>query len=295
MIVAIQTFLNQLGKTIITLIRIILLSKIPQKLPLDKKFGECVLLGNGPSLTQSLTEYPEFINNRQLFCMNFFAISQLYEQLKPSMYIIAAPEIGMKRVNASITERYADLFLAISQKTTWPVWLYLPFSVRKGTFFKSNLLKQLSRNQNIQVCFFNNTPVEGFWRFCIFLFRLNLGMPRPHNVLIPSIMLAINLSFSKIYLLGADHSWLKEIHVTEDNEVLIRQKHFYDDDPAPKPMLKKGQGKRRLHEVLIKFVYAFEGYLILEKYAQSREVKIINATPGSYIDAFERYREDYVT
>jgi len=295
MIVAIQKFLNQLNKTILTLIRIVLLSKIPQKLPSDKKFGECVLLGNGPSLTQSLKDHPEFINNRMLFCVNFFAVSQLYEQLKPSFYIIAAPEIGMKGVRTSIIEKYADLFLTISQKTEWPVWLYLPFSVRKSDFFKNTIIKQLSRNPNIKVCFFNNTPVEGYWCFCSFLFRLNLGMPRPHNVLIPSIFLAINLSFSKIYLLGADHSWLKEIYVDENNDVMIRQKHFYDhDNPEPKPMRKKGQDNRKLHEVLIKFVYAFEGYFILEKYARSRNVKIINATPGSYIDAFERYREGYL-
>ncbi len=296
MIIAIQTFLNQLGKTILTLIRIILLSKIPQKHPVDNTFEECVILSNGPSLTQSLKDHPEFIESRELFCVNFFAVSDLYEKLKPSLYIIAAPEMGMKNVSTATRERFADLFLKISQKTTWPVVLYLPFSVRKNALFKSNILNPLSRNNNIKICFFNNTPVEGFWLFCVFFFRFNLGMPRPHNVLIPSILLAINLSFSKIYLLGADHSWLNEIHVDENNEVQIHQKHFYDHDTAvPRPMLKKGQGIRRLHEVLIKFVYAFEGYFILEKYAQNRNVKIINATPGSYIDAFERYREGKAT
>jgi len=292
MIVAIQKFLNQLNKTILTLIRIILLSKIPQKLPYAREFDECVLLGNGPSLAQSLKDHPDFINQRSLFCVNFFALSKLYKQLKPSIYFIAAPEIGMKKVRPSLTERYADLFHTISRKTDWPLWLYLPFSVRRSAFFQNNIKQELSQNQNIKVCFFNNTPVEGFWCFCHFFFRLNLGMPRPHNVLIPSIFLATNLSFSRIYLLGADHSWFKEIHVDENNQVLIHQKHFYDhDSSAPRPMLKKGQGKRRLHEVLIKFVYTFEGYFILEKYAQSRNVKIINASPGSYIDAFERYRE----
>ena len=295
MIVTIQTFLNQFGKTILTLIRIILLSKIPKKLPPPREFDECVLLGNGPSLTQSLKDHPDFINQRSLLCVNFFAVSELYEQLKPSIYTIAAPEIGIKGIRTSIIAKYDELFHTISQKTEWPLWLFLPFSVRKSSFFKNNIGKQLSRNPNIKVCFFNNTPVEGFWCFCHFFFRLNLGMPRPHNVFIPSIFLAINMSFSKIFLLGADHSWLKEIHVNENNEVLIRQKHFYDpDNSTPRPMLKKGQDKRRLHEVLIKFVYAFEGYFILERYAQKRKVKIINATPGSYIDAFERYREGTV-
>lgn len=292
MIVSIQTFLNQLGKTIITLFRIVLLSKIPKKLSFARKFDECVLLGNGPSLNQSLKEHPEFIHNRTLFCVNFFAVSKLYEQLKPSIYVIAAPEIGIKHIRPQLKERYTELFLTISKKTDWPIWLYLPFSVKSSIFYKRNIRQVISRNTKITVRFFNNTPVEGFWRFCIFFFRFNLGMPRPHNVFIPSIFLAINLSFTKIFLLGADHSWLKEIHVNEQNEVLIDQKHFYDkEDSTPRPMLKKGQDKRRLHEVLIKFVYAFEGYFILERYAIHRKIKIINATPGSFIDAFERYRE----
>ena len=41
----------------------------------------------------------------------------------------------------------------------------------------------------------------------------------PHNVLIPSIAIGLRLPFKKIYLAGADHSWLPEITVTDDNEV----------------------------------------------------------------------------
>jgi len=41
-------------------------------------------------------------------------------------------------------------------------------------------------------------------------------------------------------------------------------------------------------ELLTKFVHAFNGYFILKDYAKSQGTTIINATPGSYIDAFER-------
>jgi hypothetical protein len=43
-----------------------------------------------------------------------------------------------------------------------------------------------------------------------------------------------------------------------------------------------------LHEILSTMSLAFESYHILKKYADYKEVKILNSTPGSYIDAFER-------
>ena len=73
------------------------------------------------------------------------------------------------------------------------------------------------------------------------------GMPRPHNVLIPSIILSMRMGFKKIYLAGADHSWLKEIFVSEDNEVFLTQKHFYDEKKAEaRTMDKLGKGSRKL-------------------------------------------------
>jgi hypothetical protein len=73
------------------------------------------------------------------------------------------------------------------------------------------------------------------------------------------------------------------------NRVLIRQKHFYDENTAkPRPMSRAGVGERKLHEILIKFVHAFSGYHEINEYAKSRGVEILNATPGSFIDAFKR-------
>jgi len=92
-----------------------------------------------------------------------------------------------------------------------------------------------------------------------------------------------------IYLLGIDHSWLKEISVDKNNNVLINQKHFYDENSSePKAMHKGGKNQRALHEVLQKFVYSFKGYFEIKNFANKQNVNIYNCTPGSYVDAFER-------
>jgi hypothetical protein len=51
-----------------------------------------------------------------------------------------------------------------------------------------------------------------------------------------------------------------------------------------------GKGERKLHEVLMKFVYSFEGYFTIRQYAEYKHTQILNCTPGSFIDAFDRYK-----
>ena len=56
-------------------------------------------------------------------------------------------------------------------------------------------------------------------------------------------------------------------------------------------MQKLGRGERNLYELLIMYVHTFRGYFIIRKYAESRNTTILNATKGSFIDAFDRTNE----
>jgi hypothetical protein len=88
---------------------------------------------------------------------------------------------------------------------------------------------------------------------------------------------------------GADHSWLAEISVTENNEALVNQKHFYDGDTSkPQKMQDYIVRPRRLHEVIHKFYLSFKGYWDIKAYAEAKQIKIYNASEVSMIDAFER-------
>ena len=248
---------------------------------------DCVILGNGPSLTKAISGQREWLNGKALFCVNHFAESEIYSELRPTNYVLNAPEMWMDDVEEAHYKKGEKLFDSIAKYTTWPLNLYIPIASRKFTRWK----KRIKQNKNIKIHYFNTTPIQGFQFFSFFCFKKGLGLPRPHNVLIPTIVLSCNLGFEKIYLWGADHSWLKDIWVNDNNLVLLTQKHFYDQKSAtPKPMDKLGKGSRKLHEILQKFAYAFEGYFILRNYAGWRGNKIINATPDSYIDAFERLK-----
>ena len=142
---------------------------------------------------------------------------------------------------------------------------------------------------SINIKYFNPTPIEGFKNFKHFCFKRGLGIPRPHNVLIPSLMIALNMGFKSIYILGADHSWLSEIKVNNYNQILFSQKHFYNpNNKTEKPLIHFSGIQRKLHELLQVFVWAFSGYFVVNEFAISIGAKILNATPDSYIDAFNR-------
>jgi hypothetical protein len=282
----IQRFVEELVLTMLTVLRIIFMSGfiIRNKKNVNPS-GECAILGNGPSLTRSIKEHPSSIENIDLICVNFFPETDLYGQLKPKYFITSAPEMWIKDVSPMWEERRIALFNTIVAQTDWDIIFMIPVLAKRTKFWRANL----SRNSHIKISYYNITPIEGFRWFKHFCFRNNLGTPRAHNVLTPAIMQMLNLGYKKIWLLGADHSWLPEITVDDQNRVLIRQRHFYDYESAKS--LQMGNikmGVRKLHEVLHKFYHTFAGYFMIKEYAESINAKIINVTPGSFIDAFER-------
>jgi len=284
-LLSIQKFITELLLTLATILKIGIGTK-PYSNPVDSKRSyHCIILGNGPSLSTSLKVQENLIEDYDRIGVNHFAESELYAIIKPSIYVLNAPEMWMDNVEPFYHEKGIKLFNSLRDHTSWEINLFIPFNAKKYKRWQNILVE----NPKIQVAFFNTTPIEGFKFFRYFCYNHNLGMPRPHNVMIPSLMIALSLNYTSIYLLGADHSWLKNISVTEENEVLLTQKHFYDKNSAiPRPMDNQGKGSRKLYEVLQKFVYAFEGYFEIEAYSSTRKQKIINCTEGSYIDAFTR-------
>lgn len=248
---------------------------------------KCIILGNGPSLQDTLKrKSPEFVASEKL-CVNGFALSEEYELTSPKYYMIVA--MSYFTPDHRLSKLYIDLkkeiFGAIKNKTTWELYMLVPASARKSVDFQ----QLISSNPNIKPIYFNPTPVEGYDWFKHFMFRRKMGMPRPHNVLIPSLMSLIALGYKELLIVGADHSWLSEISVNENNEAKVHQKHFYDENSSkPTQMHDWSKRPRRLHEILNKFYLSFKGYWEIKKYAESKNVKIYNCSKVSMIDAFER-------
>lgn len=273
---------GMLWQSLLSVVKIVLQSKLVTRLP--GHFcnpDELLILANGPSLKRTVEESADFVRGKTLLAVNFCVTSPMFEQLKPELYLIADPLFWI------VPEKREQLFRTMAEKTTWDMNFLVPARALKNKEWQP----LLAGNPHIRLYIYNTTPIEGFQGFCNWIFSKGWGVPRPHNVLIPSIAMGIRLPFKKIYLAGADHSWLPEITVTDDNVVLMHQKHFYDQNKSKAATVtQENLHSARLYTILYHMYVAFKSYFVLEDYARSRGKEVINVTPGSYIDAFKRMK-----
>jgi len=284
-ILNLKEFLTKFSSTLVSIFRIVVMSKFIVNLKQSAQRKEIIVLGNGPSLKTLLEKHRDFLEGKELICVNTFPNTDLYEQLKPRYVIVGGPEFWINNIDEVYLKLRDDLYSDMVRKTSWDVDFLIPSQARKMRFWKDIL----HQNKHINIVYYNITPVEGWKWFEHAMFNAKLGLPRAHNILNPAIYTSLIMGYKKIYLWGADHSWLKEISVDENNQALVCQKHFYDENSAkPIKMRQRGTGARKLHEILHKFMHAFASYFILREYSATLGATIINNTPGSFIDAFER-------
>lgn len=276
---SIKDFCNKCTGTLLSIAKAIVQSKWRARVPNFGDGGEIVILGNGPSLNETLAKSRDFLNKRKLLAVNFAANAPVFAELKPQFYVLADPHFFV----ATDQPNVARLWLAFS-KVNWDMVLFIPH----GRKLNADVNNILSENTHITIIRYNMTPIEGFDWFENFAFSAGLGMPRPRNVLIPSIMLAIGAEFKTIYVAGADHSWTKTISVDDDNNVVSIQPHFYKEDDREVKRVNTEYMRYPLHQIMYSFYVAFRSYFTIARYAQNRKISIFNITPNSFIDAFPR-------
>lgn len=270
---ALKNFLTTLGSTLAGCAKIVLLSRKCKNTPRAKEGEEIVILGNGPSLNDTIANNPRFLQERALMAVNFFANAPIFTQLKPQFYVLADPHFFVATENDNVRALWENI-----RKITWDMTLFVPAKSKMPNI----------NNTHLRIATFNMTPAEGFKWFENFAYTAGLASPRPRNVLIPSIMNAMRCGYTKIYIAGADHSWTKTISVDNENHVVSIQPHFYKEDDKELKRIRKDYLNYPLHQILHSFSVAFRSYHIIQRYATRKGIAIINITPDSFIDAFPR-------
>lgn len=266
---------EEIGQSLASLVKVALQSRRPSVRPSAALGDELVVLGNGPSLNDTVALHADFLHGRRLLAVNFAANTPLFQSLKPDYYVLADPHFFNPQGNPAV----ASLWDALAG-ASWTITLMVPV--------RAVVPAAVAANPNVSIQRYNLTPVEGLRWLSHALYRAGLGMPRPRNVLIPSLMLAIAAGFKTIYVAGADHSWMKTISVDDDNHVVSVQPHFYKDSDNEHARVRKDYMNYPLHQIVYSFYVAFRSYHALQRYAKSVGVSIFNITPGSFIDAFPR-------
>ena len=276
-------FVSRLGDSCKAVAKIVLLSRratAPRRC--EKKSDKVVILANGPSLKTTIEQYGAKLLELPTVAVNFMANTPQFAELRPDYYVLADPHFFRGTEN----ENVASLWKALAT-VGWRMTLCVPASELARS---RDLLARFGNGKSpeLQLATFNFVGIEGFDWLENMAYSSGRAMPRPRNVLIPAIMTAMAAGYREIYLTGADHSWLETIRVTDANNVVSVQPHFYADS---KTELKRSETEYRgyrLHDILKSFYTAFRSYHRLARYAATRNVSIYNATPSSYIDAFPR-------
>lgn len=236
-----------------------------------------VILANGPSLRRTLAERSDFLGRTTTMCVNFMANAPEFSLIRPDYYVLADPHFftGLSHENVK------TLWDRIS-RADWPMTLFVPVTRRRRA------AELLGKDSAVKLATFNFVGIDAFAWLEKIAFSSGWAMPRPRNVLIPALMIAIRAGFTDIYIAGADHSWLETIRVDDDNHVVSVQPHFYNDSDAEKKRSVTEYKGYHLHDILKSFYIAFNSYHQIARFARPLGVNIYNSTEGSYIDAFPR-------
>lgn len=257
-------------------------SPLPQ---IEHHSEKMIVIGNGPSLNESIVKYKEEIVRNDKIVTNFFASSDLFEQLKPNIYLFADPAFFTEQTMHK--ESIETLLSNLLQKTTWDMHIVIPSSARNSV-----VVSKLNSNKRITVDFYLDTDqnVGSMSRFEAW--DKNLIAPPAQTVLNVALFLSLFWNYKETYLIGADSSFLEDLHVDQDTNGLFSvDKHFYNNQRVYSEFdAKKGRPVLgwKLHDLIYAYGHMFECYHDLKEYADYKGARVYNASEYSWINVFER-------
>ncbi len=257
---------------------------------LHKKGQKMILIGNGPSLKQTMQLYSQEILKSDRLVVNYFAMTDYYEALRPNYYLMVDPVFF--RAESSQKETVSTLIDVMIQKTEWSVMLCVPFWAKE-----SYTIKRIKEsNSNFSFAYIDTTArrVNQYSKFE--MWDNNWTCPPIQNSINTAIYLSLYWEYGETYFVGVDMSALEEIRVDQEtNELFSIDTHFYDSSSICKDKRLYDKQKRKilsnewsLHEYLYAYALTFENFYELSKYAEYKGLKVYNASEYSWINCFER-------
>ena len=148
----VSDFAADLGSTLKSIVKIALQSRpVTVGKAVDAADMPLVILANGPSLRQTITDHGALLESLPTLAVNFAANAPEFTQLKPRYYVLADPHF----VNATDDPNVKLLFDNL-RKVTWPMRLFVDRRYRR------RFVSLLGGNANISVETFNAVGAEGF-------------------------------------------------------------------------------------------------------------------------------------
>ena len=183
-----------------------------------------VIIGNGPSLNKTIEQYEKQIQQADSIMVNFSARTPLYERIRPNYYMVADPGF---LYDVTVAESVELLINDIIMKTSWPLVMLMP-----DTFKKWKACEKLLKNQNIKILFFNTHMQRKLTLWDKFYaWDKNLISPPAQTVIATCIWLSLYWGYSETYLVGADTSFIRDIYIGQNDNILYTiDTHYYNNN-----------------------------------------------------------------
>lgn len=260
--------------------------KKPFKYTIKRK-GTLAVLANGPSLKDVLSRIntSDEFKGVEFSVMNFFAFSPSFKEIKPKFYCLVDPMFCMSTWH---DEEVKKVFKQLQDDVDWDMTLFIPAYYRLSRFKKFSKLT----NPRINIIVLNSSRYLGNnSKIFSWLFKHGLTIPRS-TVAQTCIYTAINMGFETIRLYGMEHTFFSSLTVSQDCKLCSVEEHFYGKDEKLKPLLRNSDGKQfKISDFLLEKSYLFFMHDMLSDYAKSVKCSIINCTPTTMIDSYERLKK----
>ncbi|MFW7343407.1 6-hydroxymethylpterin diphosphokinase MptE-like protein [Pollutimonas sp. H1-120] len=213
--------------------------------------NRCFIAGTGPSLNTLTDENLKSLNKEILFGVNSLYKSRIGSKLSPQYYTL---------IDNLYWEQWDCTFSEVSSK----------YSQRPPIFITDVRAKHLldGLDENIRAIYIHSKkyPVKKMSA------ELDKNVYAAMNVVAYSILTAMYMGFSEIYLLGCDYNAF----------CTAGKGHCYDDE-------EEISGFNYNLAFYLKFYWiTTEFHYLIAKLAKEKQIKVINVTPDSLLDAYPR-------
>ncbi|ELB2967153.1 hypothetical protein QI724_004677 [Vibrio parahaemolyticus] len=247
-----------------------------------RTYEKCTVLGNGPSLKSDINNISK---DTDVIAVNHFSESEHFTTLKPNKYILIDSYFWDEATHSSLVEKRDKLFKDLNELVSWKMQLIIPdfadIAFIQGNIKNSNIAVKVLRAIPSNVTNIKYGPIA-----------LSSGIVAPPavNVLIFAVYVAILCEYDSVEIFGADMSFHNDVHVDQDNNQLYMvYKHFYGKEEKL-PLLENPQKIKPFNMTdLMRLTFlTFYAHQLLNKWAELKEVKVVNRSNFSMIDAYPR-------
>ena len=249
----------------------------------SKKFDSTSLeiLANGPSLMKHIDKL--LANNEgdsQICVMNFMGNESFFPQLKPQIYCLADPIFFAPKDKFEMVK---TLYQNLDNLVTWDMELYIPADFLKKRFLSFSKIT----NPHIHVKYVWPIHYSGSIKVSYWLYKKGIASVTTRTIANMAVQVGINKGYKNIKLYGVDMSFFDSVQLNERGELCSVYQHL-NEKPVLRPF-RNPEGKiLKVSEYIIERGLMFKSHDELAGYAKYIGCNIINATPNTLLDSYQR-------